>query len=77
MKNRVQERRDEAKARQEASDALSPEQRLSALDEKLGKGQGAVKERAKLLAAIEKIKQEKAAKKEKAEKPVKEKGKRG
>jgi hypothetical protein len=73
-RGRIEQRREEAKVRQAESDTLTPEQRLARLDEKFGKGQGAVKERAKLLAAIEKVKQEqaiKAAKKEKAEKAEK------
>ena len=45
---RKQVKRQEAQVRQEAYDKLSPEQKLKLLDEKLGKDQGASKERAKL-----------------------------
>jgi len=71
------ERRADAEAREQARAELNltPQQRLAALDDKFGKGQGAKKERAKLLAAIEKVKQEQAAKKEKADKPKEKKKK--
>jgi len=42
------EKAQEAKIRQQAYDALTPQARIQQLDEKFGKGQGAKKERAKL-----------------------------
>lgn len=51
-------------ARQSARNARTPEQQLAVLDRKLGKGQGAGKERAKLAKQIEDIR---AAKKQKKE----------
>jgi hypothetical protein len=44
---------EEAKERQDYNDGLSPQQKLERLDVKLGKGIGAVKQRARLLALIE------------------------
>ena len=41
-------RRTEAEVRQKQRDKRSPEQQLAALDERLGKGKGAKKERARL-----------------------------
>ena len=49
-----QKRRDEAAARQAECDKLSPEERLARLDKLFGKGEGAKRERARLLARIEK-----------------------
>ncbi len=48
----------QAKERQEAASKRTPEEQLARLDELLGKGQGAKKERAKLQARIEKAKKE-------------------
>lgn len=48
----VEERRTQAKERQEAFSRLNNFQRLDLLDARLGKGVGAVKQRAKLLAEI-------------------------
>lgn len=45
-------RRAEATDRQDKTNSLSPQQRLENLDIKFGAGQGAKKERARLLAAI-------------------------
>lgn len=50
---RVKARREAAKARQAESDKRTPEERLARLDAAFGKGKGAKKERAKLLAKIE------------------------
>lgn len=47
-------RANEAKERQAASDKLSPQERLDRLDSLFGKDVGAQKERARLLAKIEK-----------------------
>jgi len=44
----VDRRRKDAAVRQEASDALTPMQKLAQLDKSFGDGKGAVKERAKL-----------------------------
>jgi hypothetical protein len=41
-------RQEDAIERQEARDALSNEQQIAVLDRRLGKGEGAVKERARL-----------------------------
>lgn len=66
--NTKENKRVEAKARQEACDKLSPQQRLEKLDEMLGVGKGATKERLKLhakinqVATVEKAKIEKTAK---------------
>lgn len=46
--NRVQKRRDEAKERQVARDSRSSQQQLDVLDDILGKGKGARRERARL-----------------------------
>jgi hypothetical protein len=47
-----QQRQEEAIERQELSGAMTPEQRLKALDERLGVGVGAVRERARLQAKL-------------------------
>jgi hypothetical protein len=44
---------EEAKERQDYNDTLSPQQKLERLDVKLGKGVGAVKQRARLAALME------------------------
>jgi hypothetical protein len=46
-------RREEAQARQVAYDALTPSEKIIALDDRLGPGVGARKERAKLWKALE------------------------
>ena len=46
------DRQESAEARQEERDKRSPLQQLIVLDKRLGKGQGATKERAKLLALL-------------------------
>jgi hypothetical protein len=58
---RVALRKSEAKARQEASNKLSPKQRLENLDIKFGAGEGAKKERAKLVTVAAKPAPQKAA----------------
>ncbi len=50
--DRAEARRLEADARQHATDAETPQQRLSRLDIKFGVGKGAAKERTRLLAMI-------------------------
>lgn len=47
------DRQVEARQRQEDRDSLTPSQQLAALDERLGKGQGALRERKRLKALIE------------------------
>lgn len=47
-----EDKRSEARLRKERSDALTPKQRLAQLDERLGKGVGATKERARLKKQI-------------------------
>jgi hypothetical protein len=54
-----------AEDRRNATVTLTPEQRLQRLDEKLGAGVGARKERAKLQAQIEARKSEKKGKEKK------------
>lgn len=61
-RQRYEERRKEARARQIESDKLSPKQRLINLDRKYGKGKGAKRERTRLLAQIEAAKQAKEEK---------------
>ena len=55
--NRGQQRREEVRAqateRKEVRDKLTPTQQLRALDYRLGKGEGAVKERCRLEALID------------------------
>ncbi len=46
------DRQESAGVRQEERDKRSPLQQLIVLDKRLGKGQGATKERAKLLALL-------------------------
>lgn len=48
-------RKDEAKERQAYYDTLTPQQKLEALDSKLGKGVGAVRQRQKLNALLLKL----------------------
>lgn len=48
-----EERRREAEARQKERDRLSAEEQLARLDERLGKGVGAARERARLQALID------------------------
>lgn len=48
-----EERRREAEARQKERDQLSAEEQLARLDERLGKGVGAARERARLQALID------------------------
>jgi len=48
-----QERREKARARQRQRDELTPTQQLAVLDDRLGVGQGAERERARLQALIE------------------------
>lgn len=52
-KNRIAQRREQAKLRQANRDKLSPTQQLAVLDERFGKGNGAKKERARLQKQIE------------------------
>ena len=49
-KDRQQTRRDEAKVRQADWDKLTPAKKLKILDQRLGKGEGAKRERARLAA---------------------------
>ena len=51
---RVEARQERAQERQEYWASLSPEDQLSALDERLGPGMGANRQRARLRKAIEK-----------------------
>lgn len=51
---RREARRESAKERQEHWDKLSLEQRISSLDSRLGDGQGATRQRARLAKQIEK-----------------------
>lgn len=53
MQNRREQRQREAKLRQEASDKLTPQERITRLDNLFGVGLGATKERAKLQARIQ------------------------
>lgn len=67
-------RRIDAETRQMGRDSLTPQEQLDLLDRRLGKGKGAVKERAKLKKAME----PKASKPKKvAEETAKEKFKKG
>ena len=52
-KRRVEERQIEAQVRQDFRDKLTPQQQLSELDNRLGTGVGATKEREKLQRMIE------------------------
>lgn len=49
-----EERKKSAAERQQARQSLTPRQQLAILDERLGKGVGAAKERARLQALIDK-----------------------
>lgn len=51
----AQARRDSAAARHEARLRRTPEDQLSVLDRRLGKGKGALNERTRLLAELERI----------------------
>lgn len=51
-------KRIEGKARQDAYDKLTIEQKIKLLDERLGVGQGAVRQRARFAAALKKQEQE-------------------
>lgn len=53
MDSRKSVKREQAEKRQAAYAALSPKERLAKLDSVLGSGQGAAKERARLVALIE------------------------
>jgi hypothetical protein len=59
---RMKFRKEEAQKRQDARNHRTPEQQLALLDSRLGAGQGARKERARLAALIEKSNAEKARK---------------
>lgn len=61
-----QQRHEEAIVRQSAYDKRTPEQQLQILDERLGKGLGAKKERAKLNSIIAQRAAKKNKKKQKA-----------
>lgn len=52
-KQAVEQRREEAKVRQEAYDKLTTQQKIERLDRELGVGVGAVKQRAKLAKLVE------------------------
>jgi len=52
-KNRVTQRREQARFRQALRDKLTPKQQLAVLDERFGKALGAKKERARLQKQIE------------------------
>jgi hypothetical protein len=54
FRSRKIERQDEAIERQTFRDNLTNENQIQVLDRRLGKGEGAVKERARLLKKIEK-----------------------
>lgn len=62
---RMEFRREEAQKRQDAREHRTPEQQLALLDSRLGAGQGARKERARLAALIETSNAEKARKERK------------
>ena len=65
--DRKEKRKREAKERQEAYNKLSPQQKIASLDNKLGKGIGATKQRAKLQKEIETAKETKEKKSAKTE----------
>lgn len=50
--DKAADKRGQAQARQEAWTALSPAQQLADLDRRLGKGEGAKKQRARLQAQV-------------------------
>ena len=50
--DRKAQRQSEAQARQASYDKLSPKEKLARLDKKLGKGQGAKKQRERLMAEM-------------------------
>lgn len=52
MKRSKQRRQEAARERQAAHDKLTPAQKIAKLDRKLGVGQGAKKERAKLAQKV-------------------------
>ena len=51
-KDTAEMRKKEAKQRQEAYDKLTPKEKIARLDQKLGKGVGATKQRARLKAQL-------------------------
>jgi hypothetical protein len=51
-RDRLEERREDAKERQEVADQRTPHEQLARLDRMFGPGQGAKKERAKLAKKI-------------------------
>jgi hypothetical protein len=63
-------KQDEAKERAEAWQKLSPVQQLKALDARFGEGKGAGRQRARILAGIEKAKNRPAAEPKKAPEQV-------
>lgn len=54
MRRSRKEKREEAEARQRAAEERTPQEQLARLDAMFGSGVGAKKERAKLLARIQK-----------------------
>jgi hypothetical protein len=50
---RVEKRQDEADKRAEKRSKLTPKQQLNRLDKKLGKGKGAIRERARLVKQLD------------------------
>lgn len=63
-------KRREATERDEAWQKLTPEQQLEALDRRLGKGQGATKQRARLAASLERRKHQPKKEEPKGAEPV-------
>jgi len=59
-----EERRERAKERKEAAEGRTPQEQLARLDDMLGKGKGAKKERAKLAKRIEDLKNKPKVKKD-------------
>ena len=54
---RREQRRDDALERQADCDKLTPQQRIDLLDKNLGKGLGAVKERARMTSLLDELSQ--------------------